>query len=190
MTEKRGDTRDRILAAASRLFYRHGVRDVSMDGIAEKAGLTKRTLYYHFRSKDDLIAAYLSLRDKPNLALYGEWYEKAAGDEAARTEAIFAALAKTAGGTHWRGCGFLRTTAELADMPGHPAMKVAAAHKQAIEAWLSTLYASAGLAAPDLLAMQVRLLLDGCFAVGLLHRNPEYMLAAGAAAATLVRAAR
>ena len=38
-------------------------RAVSVDAVAEKAGLTKRTLYYHFKSKDDLVAAYLAARD-------------------------------------------------------------------------------------------------------------------------------
>nr|WP_316653493.1 helix-turn-helix domain-containing protein [uncultured Gellertiella sp.] len=189
MTARPNDTRDQILKAASRLFYRQGVRDVSMDAIAEKAALTKRTVYYHFRSKDDLIAAWLAMRDKPNLALYQQWYAAAEGLPAERTEALFVALARTAGGTHWRGCGFLRTSAELADMPGHPAMKVATAHKKAVEAWLAATYAGAGIAGPALLAMQVRLLLDGCFAAGLLHREPDYMLAAGKAAATLVEAA-
>ena len=62
-------TRDRIVAAASRLFYGHGIRAVSVDDVAARAGLTKRTLYYHFRSKDDLIAAYLAARDEPTIVI-------------------------------------------------------------------------------------------------------------------------
>ena len=50
-------TRDRIVAAANRLFYREGIRAVSVDAVAEEAGLTKRSLYYHFKSKDELIEA-------------------------------------------------------------------------------------------------------------------------------------
>jgi DNA-binding transcriptional regulator YbjK len=52
-------TRERIISAASSLFYNEGIRAVSVDAVAAKAGLTKRTLHYHFRSKDDLVAAYL-----------------------------------------------------------------------------------------------------------------------------------
>jgi len=52
-------TRETIIQAADDLFYGEGIRAASMDAIAERAGVTKRTLYYHFRSKDDLIAAYL-----------------------------------------------------------------------------------------------------------------------------------
>ena len=67
--------KERIIDAANRLFYAEGIRAVSVDAIAEKAGLTKKTLYYHFKSKDDLIEAYLESRDQPNLALYQKWFE-------------------------------------------------------------------------------------------------------------------
>ena len=60
-------TRAQIIQAADDLFYGAGIRSASVDAIAEKAGVTKRTLYYHFRSKDDLIAAYLAARDEPTL---------------------------------------------------------------------------------------------------------------------------
>src|SRR5882757_3550675 len=53
-------TRERIISAANALFYNDGIRGVSVDAVAAKAGVTKRTLYYHFRSKDDLVAAYLA----------------------------------------------------------------------------------------------------------------------------------
>ncbi|TGV79729.1 TetR/AcrR family transcriptional regulator, partial [Mesorhizobium sp. M00.F.Ca.ET.149.01.1.1] len=66
MSEKPNPTRKRLVDAATRLFYAEGIGRVSVDAVAEKAGLTKRTLYYHFKSKDDLIAAYLDARDQPN----------------------------------------------------------------------------------------------------------------------------
>ncbi len=59
-------TRERIISAAAKLFYNEGIRSVSVDAVAEEAGVTKRTLYYHFASKDDLIGAYLEARDQPN----------------------------------------------------------------------------------------------------------------------------
>ena len=59
-------TQERIISAASRLFYSEGIRAVGVDAVAEKAGVTKKTLYYHFKSKDDLITAYLAARDQPN----------------------------------------------------------------------------------------------------------------------------
>lgn len=65
------DTHERIIAAAAKLFYNEGVRAVSVDAVAERADVTKRTLYYHFDSKDELIAAYLETRDQPNLLSIG-----------------------------------------------------------------------------------------------------------------------
>ena len=129
-------TRERIISAASALFYNDGIRGVSVDAVAAKAGVTKRTLYYHFKSKDDLVAAYLAARDQPNLALFRQWFAEADDGLPAQVERIFRNLARSARHPKWKGCGFLRTSAELANMPGHPAMKIGAAHKKKFEEWL------------------------------------------------------
>jgi AcrR family transcriptional regulator len=190
MKQPTESTRDRIVNAAAKLFYRQGIRAVSVDAVAEKAGVTKRTLYYHFDSKDDLITAYLEGRDQPNLALFQKWYAAAEGGVEDKVKAIFDELAKAARHPKWKGCGFLRTSAELANMPGHPAMKVGIEHKKRVEAWLQVTFEAAGIKteAPQL-ARQIVLLLDGSFAVVLLHRDPTYMEAAGEAAGSLIRAA-
>ena len=182
-------TRERIISAASTLFYNDGIRGVSVDAVAEKAGVTKRTLYYHFRSKDDLVAAYLAGRDQPNLALFRKWFSEAEGGLPVKVEAIFRNLARSARHPKWKGCGFLRTSAELANMPGHPAVKIGAAHKKKFEEWLRATFAAEGIADPLQLARQILLLLDGSFAVVLLHRDPGYMETAGEAASSLTAAA-
>jgi AcrR family transcriptional regulator len=182
-------TRERIISAANALFYNDGIRGVSVDAVAEKAGVTKRTLYYHFKSKDDLVAAYLDARDQPNLALFRQWFSAAEGGLPDKVEAIFRNLARSARHPKWKGCGFLRTSAELANMPGHPAMKIGAAHKKKFEAWLHATFEAEGIAEPLRLARQILLLLDGSFAVVLLHRDPGYMETAGEAAYALVEAA-
>jgi AcrR family transcriptional regulator len=189
MTATSTDTRERIISAASKLFYGEGIRAVSVDAVAEKAGLTKRTLYYHFRSKDDLVAAYLEMRDQPNLALFKRWFDEADGEVSAKVQAIFTHLARNASHPKWKGCGFLRTSAELANLPGHPAIRIGAAHKKKFEAWLRTMFEEAGIASAAPLARQTLLLLDGCFAVVQLHRDPSYMETAGEAASSLVEMA-
>jgi AcrR family transcriptional regulator len=190
MMQSQIPTRERIVSAAAKLFYSEGIRAVSVDAVAEKAGVTKRTLYYHFESKDVLVAAYLAARDQPNLVLYQRWFAETEGDAADKVRGIFRNLAQAARKPSWKGCGFLRTAAELANMPGHPAMKTGAAHKKRVEEWLRTEFETAGAAgAAPQLARQVILLLDGSFAVALLHRDPAYMEAAGDAAHALVRAA-
>ena len=186
---KNSPAKERIIDAANRLFYAEGIRAVSVDAIAEKAGLTKKTLYYHFKSKDDLIEAYLESRDQPNLALYQKWFKEAAGTIADKIEAVFLNVAKAARHPKWKGCGFLRTAAELANMPGHPAMKVGAHHKKKFEEWLSARFHEAGIESHEQLARHVVLLMDGAFSTVLVHRDPDYIEAAGAAAKSLVNAA-
>jgi len=182
-------TREHIVSAAADLFYGEGIRAVSMDAIAARAGVTKRTLYYHFASKDDLVAAYLQERDQPNLARFRRWFRNADGDLGDRLQAVFRQLAKAASNRRWNGCGFLRTSAELANMPGHPAMQAARMHKKRVEAWLAEECTAAGCTMPKDLARQLMILLDGGFATVLMHRDPAYLEAAGMAAAALVRTA-
>lgn len=183
-------TRERIISAANKLFYREGIKAVSVDAVAEAAGITKKSLYYHFRSKDELIAAYLSYRDQPNLASYRRWFDAAEGDVGDRVSAIFDHLAIAAARADWKGCGFLRTSAELANLPGHPALQVGRAHKKAFESWLTQKLEAAGIAGSGDLARQIMLLLDGCFSVAMLHRDPSYMNSAGLAAKSLIRHAQ
>jgi len=190
MTHPAPTTSERIVAAASNLFYGEGIGRVSMDAVAEKAGVTKRTLYYHFRSKDDLVAAYLDSRDQPNLLLFQRWFDATPGELAEKVRGIFTNLATSARHPKWKGCGFLRTTAELAHMPGHPAMKAGAGHKKRFEGWMRGVIEAEGIGNGLPLARQVMLLLDGSFAVTLLHRDPSYMETAGEAAYALVKAAQ
>ena len=182
-------TRERIISAASKLFYEDGIRGVGVDAVAAKAGITKRTLYYHFKSKDDLVAAYLGARDQPNLALFKQWFAETDQGLPEKVGRIFQNLARSARHPKWKGCGFLRTSAELANMPGHPAIRIGAAHKKKFEQWLRGEFEGNGIADPSTLARQIVLLLDGSFAVVLLHRDASYMETAGQAAHALTAAA-
>ncbi|WP_266064184.1 TetR/AcrR family transcriptional regulator [Brucella intermedia] len=191
MSESNPSTRDRIVAAAAQLFYKEGIRAISVDAVAEKARVTKRGLYYHFRSKDDLIAAYLEQRDQPNLDIFQRWFAEAEGDLPMKIQAIFQNLAKVAGHPKWKGCGFLRTSVELVQTPGHPAIVAGRRHKRNVEDWLCLVLGE--LHVPEdarRIARQIILLLDGAFSVVLLHRDPTYMESAGEAAAALVRTRR
>ncbi|RJT36329.1 TetR/AcrR family transcriptional regulator [Mesorhizobium waimense] len=188
MSEALSPTRKRIVDAATKLFYAEGIGRVSVDAVAEKAGLTKRTLYYHFKSKDELIAAYLDGRDQPNIKQMAGWFEAAEGGVERKVEAIFTNLARVAKNPKWKGCGFLRTAAELASMPGHPAVKAGSRHKKNFETWLAGELSGHGVGEPQTLAREIVLLMDGAFSIMLIHRNPDYVEAAGHAAATLVRA--
>lgn len=179
-------TRTRIIAAAEALFYEHGLRSVGVDAIADLAGVTKRTLYYHFKSKDDLITAYLASRDAPTVERYREWLGDADRPLRERIIRMFADLARHADRPKWRGCGFTRAAVELAGQPGHPAVVMAADHKKRFEQWLAEELRDGGVSDPGLVGRQVMILLEGTIAQMLIHRDVSYAAAAGEAAAALV----
>jgi AcrR family transcriptional regulator len=180
MPRNASDTRARILEAAEELFYSEGVRNVSVDAIAERAGVTKRTLYYHFASKDELIAAYLDGRDGMTLARYQRWFAETGEGRplAERLGDMFARLADWSRNPLWKGCSFARAASELAGEPDHPAFAVASRHKKRFEAWLADLIAEAGIADSAAAARRIMLLLDGAASQSLIHRDPSYAEAA------------
>lgn len=188
MARNSEDTKKRILKAANGLFYAEGIRAVSVDAIAAKAGLTKKTLYYHFQSKDDLVAEYLMSRDQPNLDAMRKWFDEQEGSIADKVYAIFDGVVQSSQHPKWRGCGFLRTAGELANMPGHPAIKAGAAHKKRFETWLTEVFKDQKLNDAPSLARHIVLLLDGSFAVMMVHHDSAYIEAAGRAAKQLVEA--
>ncbi|HEY0524869.1 MAG TPA: TetR/AcrR family transcriptional regulator [Stellaceae bacterium] len=180
MPRNAADTRTRIIDAAEDLFYAEGFRAVSVDAIAERAGVTKRTLYYHFASKNELMAAYLDGRDASTMTRYQEWFAKTGEGLpiSERIAGIFAKFAEWSSNPEWKGCGFIRAASELAGEPDHPAVAVASRHKKGFEAWLAGLIAEAGIADSALAARRIMLLLDGAASQSLLHRDPSYAEAA------------
>jgi AcrR family transcriptional regulator len=182
-------TRDRIISAANRLFYGEGIRAVSIDAVAEKAGVTKKTFYYHFSSKDELIAACLEAQDQPTLALYARWFAETEGSVVDKVAGLFAKFGRAADAPRWKGCGFLRTTAELASTPGHAAVKAGAAHKKRFEDWLCQSLRDKEVGDAAALARKIVILLDGAATVMLIHRDVAYVEAAGHVAAELVESA-
>lgn len=183
MAQDAAATRRRLLEATDELFYSEGVRAVGVDRIAERAGVTKRTLYYHFRSKDDLIAAYLAERDAPAMERYRRWADGEGIPLADRLEQMFSELAHAAADAKWRGCGFLRVSVELADLPGHPARHAAAVHKKRFEAWLAGEVRAEGLPEPEAKARGLMVILDGAIAQMIVHKDTAY----AATAAMLAR---
>lgn len=168
------DTRTRILMAADEVFSDEGFRGGGVDRIAQRAGVTKRTLYYHFRSKDDLIAACLSERDRPALKRLRGSLEADAGSAAERVNRLLEEIAKAAANPRWRGCGFLRAAFELAELPGHPARAIAANHKRRFEEWLAELIRRDGLPEAKAKARSLMLVIDGTVAQLVVHRDIGY----------------
>src|SRR6266536_5784865 len=162
-------TRRRILDAAYELFYRKGFGRVGVDEVAAFAGVTKRTLYYHFKSKDELLAAVLELHHELALARVRKYADRYSGSADEMLTVLFAELARWSAKPGWTGAGFTRLAMELADLPGHPARAVAKRHKAALEAWWTNLLAEAGVASPGERAREVALLIEGATALILIH---------------------
>ncbi|NKB59108.1 MAG: TetR family transcriptional regulator [Alphaproteobacteria bacterium] len=182
------ETRQRILQAATDLFYARGIRAVGVDAIAAEAGVTKRTMYKHFESKDALIVCYLEARDEPVLTGLINSIANAPGDIADRIASMFIALAKRAEGKSWQGCPFARAVSELRDADTGDVAKIAGDHKHTFEHWLEMHLAADSVESADLVARQVMVLLDGCITQLLIHRDSSYAYASAKAARCLIRA--
>jgi AcrR family transcriptional regulator len=185
MPRSASTTKTRILSAAYELFYKEGFARVSMDAIAEAGGVTKRTLYYHFDSKDALAAAMLDHQHFHALTLIQRWGKSSAETPADYLNALFEQLGNWASKPRWHGSGFTRLTMELADLPGHPVRHAAHQHKSAVEDWLAGEMKRLGAGHPKQLARQTMLLIEGCFSLILIHGDTTYVSAAAEAATQL-----
>ncbi|WP_328315626.1 TetR/AcrR family transcriptional regulator [Streptomyces sp. NBC_00388] len=152
----------RIVAAAEELFYRQGITAVGVDLIAEHSGVTKRTLYNQFGSKDRLLAACLAEREQRWQALVRATVDACDGPVQAVT-APFVAL-RTWSGTNPRGCAFINALAELPD-PSHPAYRVAAHQKLWLKDLFEELAGAAGCSGAATLATRLLVLHEGALAM-------------------------
>jgi AcrR family transcriptional regulator len=180
-------TRQVILEAAYKLFYRHGFARVALDMVAEEAGVTKRTLYYHFRSKDDLLAAALEFDSDFAAHRVTRWGIDSSLDLDGAIDALFDSLRNWGADAGFRGGGYTRIAMELADLPGHPARLIARRQKALVEGWLAKELERRGAGDPEECARQIQLLIEGAMAMMLIHGDPTYARIAAEAAKTLVR---
>ena len=180
-------TRTRILEAAYRLFRRQGYSRVTMDEIAATARLTKRTLYHHFESKDRLLAEVLAEQHELALRAFRTFGDELSGSAEEIVAGMFRELAVWADRPRWAGSGFTRLVIELADLPGHPARKIARRHKAELEACLGDLLAQSGVHRSKELARAVWLLSEGAISLILVHGDRGYSVAASQAATILVQ---
>jgi len=171
---------ERILETADRLFYGRGIRAVGVDTIADEIGISKRTLYNHYPSKDALIVAYLSRRLVP--------LEVSAQPPLQQILGAFDRLERTLSCGAYRGCPFVNAVAEIGEEL-EEACKVAVAFKERRRLWFRDLLGQLGVADPEGLSAQLAILLDGAIVSGLVRRDPAMARAARQAAEALVRGA-
>jgi AcrR family transcriptional regulator len=170
---------ERIMQAADRLFYQRGIRAVGVDAVAAEAGISKRSLYDTFPSKDALVAAYLRRRIQP----------VPASDQPppAQVLALFDLLHARFAKGDFRGCPFVNAVTELAEDCA-TARSIALDFKEARRRHITSLLAAAGAADPDALSSQITLLFEGAIASMLVRQDPVVALQARDAAQVLMQA--
>jgi AcrR family transcriptional regulator len=179
--------KDQVFQTAARLFYQNGYRAIGVDTIAAESGIGKMTLYRHYPSKDDLIAAYLKDSDD----VFWNYFEQATIDAPTPREKLlvfFESLQEYVTTPACYGCPFLNVATEYpeTDYPGH---QVAIEHKQSVRARFRQLAKEAGAKKPDILADQLFLLMDGAYMASRMFgvKNPAAHVAE--AAQTLIDSA-
>ena len=154
--------RERLLAAASELFYERGIAATGVDAVLLRAGVSPSTLYAHVPGKDALVAAYLEERHRTWVATWDEVLERLT-DPIERLLSVFGALAlHRAREGNRRGCAFLAAATELP--PGHPGQAWLAADSCLLTGRLRELAVAAGLEDADEVAADLLLLYDGALA--------------------------
>jgi AcrR family transcriptional regulator len=152
--------RARILTAARELFYRQGIRAVSVDAIAEAAETNKMTLYRHFASKDALVAEYLRELGEEIDAEWDALSGAHPGDPQGEIRAWLETVAECVTSDAERGCPFANAAVELPEKD-HPARIVIEEAKRRHRERLVELFRAAGLSGPEYLADEVFLLIEG-----------------------------
>ena len=169
--------KERILETADRLFYLKGIRAIGVDTIAAEIGISKRTLYNHFPSKDALISAYLERRfvqPRPS--------EKPPAEQILGT---FDSLERRFSAKDFRGCPFVNAVAELGS-EDQSVRRLAIAFKESRRLWFRDLLLQLGVADAEGLATQLTLLVDGSIAQDLVRNDPAMARAAKLAATVLL----
>ncbi|MER5379558.1 TetR/AcrR family transcriptional regulator [Streptomyces sp. NBC_00647] len=157
--------RERLVRAASRLFYYEGVRAIGVERLIAEAGVTKATFYRHFAAKDDLVVAYLLTKD----AYYKDVAEPlaAAHPPAEAIDLIFEAIAEHARERGFRGSPFMNAAAEYPDAT-HPVRGLVTSHRDWIRTLFQELLTRLGHADPKSAAGALLMLYDGAMAAGYL----------------------
>lgn len=178
--------KDRIFAAARKLFYQQGIRGVSVDAIAAEAGTTKVTLYRVFASKDDLLVQVLEDQSRR----FWRWWEATvaphAGNPRKQIEALFESFQVCAcAADAERGCPVANSAVEVVE-EDHPARRIILEHNAKISEGLRKLCRELGARRPEQLADALTLLMAGVFAARLVFQHARQIEALSEAAKALL----
>jgi AcrR family transcriptional regulator len=164
--------RERILATASELFYREGIRAIGVDTVVEQSGVSKTSLYRVFESKDALISAFAAEKDRMFWAWWDELERRHAEDPRALLDALLSGIAKRIAHPAYRGCPFLNLVAEFPD-DDYPGRVIARDNKEEMRARLATIVAGLGVSDARRTASQIALLINGAYVTALIAESDD-----------------
>jgi AcrR family transcriptional regulator len=174
MTQRARETQRRLVVAAGELFHEQGIRASGIEAIIGRAGVTKMTLYAHFDSKDELVAAYLAERDRR----WREYLEDVLDRHGKPEERL------VQGGM--RGCDFVNFSAEFPELE-HPGRAVVREHKAEVRRLLTELVTELGAEDSESLAEHLFMVLEGAYITGALESDEEALGRARLMAESLIR---
>ena len=177
--------RERLLTAASELFYDEGVHTVGIDRVIERAGVAKASLYNTFGSKDELVRAYLEGRHAVTSARITRYLERYS-DPRDRLLGVFEAQGELFAEPGFRGCAFVSASAES---PGEAVSRAAGEYRGWVRELLTGLAREAGVPDPEKLGRQLHMVYDGASLSARMDRDPAAAVAARATAEELLDAA-
>jgi len=156
-------TRQRLIDAAGRRFYRDGFRNVGLDQVLADVGITKTAFYKHFESKDDLVLAALEMKNRWLQDAFREMVRERGGEAPAdQLRALLDVVDHIIEGDEFQGCIFVNVALEF-PLPQEPAHVAAALHKQGIEEIVHELAALAGAQDPRRMARELCLVMEGAY---------------------------
>lgn len=177
--------RDELVKNALQAFYRNGFHATGMDMLVAETGISKTSMYKHFRTKEDLILAVLRLRDEHFRNWLYRRMEELADTPRQQLIAMFDALEEWFDEPGYKGCMFIKASSEYQDA-SHPIHKQSADHKRMLERHITELAEKAGLANPSALARQLLLLKEGAITTAHLGHTDNPAQDAKAAAVRLL----
>jgi AcrR family transcriptional regulator len=181
------ENRRHVLAVASRLYYKRGIRAVGMDLVVKESGVGNATVYRQFPNKEALATAYTQERADAWFTRMRQACDRV-DDPREKLLTIFTTVIEETEAPDFRGCPMLNTHTEFPDSE-HSANRVAVTHEQRVRDWMRDLAADAGARDPDQLADELTLVLNGIYVTATVLGSQGPARRAGELARRLVRAA-
>ena len=168
----RQETREKLVNAAADLFYEQGINPTGIDRIVERSGLSKPTLYQHFRSKEDLVTAVVDCWCEAREKILAEITEDDSIKPKQRLVRVFDFYERWFDSEGFRGCGLVNSSLEIPS-PDAESRRIIQRHKDWVVKELTRLARAARLKAPKKLAESLAQLIEGATVMAYLRKSSK-----------------